>query len=421
MAVLKTGEFFMIRELHQKGWTKTAIAEETGFDRKTISKYIKSDEQPKTKRRKKRESKLEAFKPYLLQRVQEGTTNCIVLLEEIEAMGYEGKSTILRDFIQPYRAQPKKQATVRFETPPGRQAQMDWAEIGEYEVDGRLKNVYAFIIVLGYSRMKYIEFTTDMKIETLMKCHMNAFSYFNGIPAQILYDNMRTVVTKHSPLEIRFNRIFEDFLAYYGVVPRACKPYRPQTKGKVERTVHYLKNNFLQRKREMTLEALNRDIRIWLDQTANKKKHETTQEPPVQRLQKEQPFLQGWGVKPLFPTSKWESREVSKDCFISYLGNKYSVPFRFAGQRVKIRVTLEQQLEIYDELECIAQHPLVSEKAKTSMKAEHFEGILSTKKEQKQKNHHGLATPDSSVSTPVPNVETRSLTAYAAFEEGDSE
>lgn len=326
MTVLKIGEFFMIRELHQKGWTITAIAGETGFDRKTINKYINSEENPKAISRKKRQSKLDPFKPYLQQRIQEGTTNCVVLLEELEALGYEGKSTILRDFVQPFRAQPKKQATVRFETPPGRQAQMDWAEVGQYEVDGRLQEIYAFIMVLGYSRMKYIEFTTDMKMETLMKCHMNAFGYFNGIPAQILYDNMKTVVTKHSPAEIRFNRVFEDFLAYYGVTPKACKPYRPQTKGKVERTVYYLKNNFFQRKHGPTLEDLNQDIQKWLDKTANIKKNETTQEPPVQRLQKEQPFLQAWGVKSLFPISRWEMREVSKDCFVSYLGNKYSVP-----------------------------------------------------------------------------------------------
>ncbi|WP_430757257.1 IS21 family transposase, partial [Pseudobacillus badius] len=201
---------------------------------------------------------------------------------------------------KPYRVQPKKQATLRFETPPGKQAQMDWAEVGMYEVNGRIQKVYAFIMILGYSRMKYIEFTTDMKLETLMKCHMNAFSYFNGLPHHILYDNMKTVVIKHSPIEIRFNRTFEDFLAYYGIVPKACKPNRPQTKGKVERTVHYLKNNFFQRKHEPTLYALNEDIRRWLDQTANKKKNGTTNEPPVQRFQKEQSFLQPWGNQASF-------------------------------------------------------------------------------------------------------------------------
>lgn len=205
------------------------------------------------------------------------------MLEEIQAQSYTGKITLVKDFVQPHRKQVKKQATRRFETAPGQQAQMDWAEVGIYEGDGQPQKIYAFLLVLGYSRMKYIEFTTDMKVETLMKCHMNAFAYFNGVPSQILYDNMKTVVIKYTPVEVRFNRTFEDFLAYYGVTPKACKPYRPQPKGKVERTFDYMKQNFFQRWHEPTLEELNQDIRNWLNRTANKTKNETTQEPPVQR------------------------------------------------------------------------------------------------------------------------------------------
>lgn len=409
----------MIRELHQKGWTKTAIAEETGFDRKTVSKYINNDQVPRSSKRKDKESKLESFKPYVLQRIQEGTTNCMVLFEEIQAMGYEGKTTILREFVKPYRVQPKRQATVRFETPPGKQAQMDWADVGMYEVNGKLQKVYAFIMILSYSRMKYVEFTTDMKLETLMKCHMNAFAYFNGLPEQILYDNMKTVVTKHSPVEIRFNRTFEDFLAYYGIVPKACKPHRPQTKGKVERTVLYLKNNFFQRKHEPTLYALNHNIRKWLDNTANQKKNQTTNEPPVQRLQHEQKFLQTWGIKSLFPTSHWELREVSRDCFISYLGKKYSVPFRYATQKVKVKVTLDHQIEIYDEQECIAQHPILTGKTNVHINLKHYEGLHKIDKEQVRKNPSGFAAKDS-IHNAAPLVEERSLASYAALEEGDS-
>lgn len=420
--MLSEGEFFMIRDLHRKGWSKTAIAKETGFDRKTISKYLKNGKIPKSSPRKKRGSKLDPFKPYLLQRIQEGTTNCVVLLEEIEAMGYEGKSTILQDFIKPFRAEPKRQATVRFETPPGRQAQVDWAEeLGEYEVDGQKKMIYAFIMTLGYSRMKYIEFTTNMKMETLMRCHMNAFSYFNGIPAQILYDNMKSVVIKHSPVEIRFNRKFEDFLAYYGVVPKACKPYRAQTKGKVERLVQYLKGNFFQRRLGFTLEDLNYQVRLWLDNTANKKPNGTTKEPPVLRWQKEQPFLQAWGAKPLFPISYWEVREVSKDCMISYRGNKYSVPHRFVGYQLKIRLSDENELEIFNEQECVIRYPLAQGKAKTVMTPSHYAGLPGAKKEQDAENQLGLATHDSFAPTPVPSVETRPLAVYAAFEEGDTE
>lgn len=136
----------MIRELKQKGWTITAIAREMGFDRKIFGSIYRQRLLLNQKKRTKRESKLDPYKPYLLERIKEGTTNCAVLIEEIREKGYEGKSTILRDFVQTYRDAPKKQATVRFETIPGRQAQVDLAEnVGEFYVDGSKRPLYAFI------------------------------------------------------------------------------------------------------------------------------------------------------------------------------------------------------------------------------------------------------------------------------------
>lgn len=408
----------MIRDLKQKGWTICAISQETGFDRKTIRKYLKDNSAPQTQKRKQRKSKLDPYKPYLLQRIKEGTTNCVVLLEEIQTQGYEGKSTILREFVKPYRAAPKKQATVRYETAPGRQAQVDWAEeIGEFYVDGRKRPLYAFLIILSYSRKRYIEFTTDMTQETLMKCHMNAFAYFQGIPQQLLYDNMRTVVTKHSVKQIRFNKRFEDFLAYYGVVPKACKPYRAQTKGKIEKAVDYLKSNFLQRRLPDTLEELNHEVLKWLDNVVHQKPNQTTQQSPDERFSEERTLLLPWNTKPLYQVKQWELREVSKDCLISYRQNRYSVPYRYAGQRVKIHETNETMLEIYDEYERIAVHPLAEGRHQLTMSPEHYQGLVGTKKEQ-ETNPHGLATPDSP--TPTSNVEGRSLAVYAALEEGEN-
>ncbi|WXB93358.1 IS21 family transposase (plasmid) [Bacillus sp. FJAT-52991] len=407
----------MIRELKQKGWAISAIARETGFDRKTVRNYINAESSPQSKPRAKRPSKLDPYKPYLLERIKEGTTNCAVLIEEIRAMGYQGKSTILRDFVQPYREAPKKQATVRFETAPGRQAQVDWAEdIGEFMVNGEKRSLYAFIMILSYSRKRYIEFTTDMTQETLMKCHMNAFSYFYGMPQQLLYDNMRTVVTKHSLKQIRFNKKFEDFLNYYGIIPKACKPYRAQTKGKVERAVAYLKTNFLKRRLPETLEELNYEVRKWLDEVVHKKRNQTTQQTPNERFEEERGLLLAWNIKPLYPIQQWELREVSKDCLISYKGNQYSVPYRFVGQRLKIRENDEAILEIYDEHECIATHPVIDGKRQMTLESSHYSGLPGTKKEQEM-NLNGLATPDSP--TPTSNVVHRSLAEYAALEEGD--
>lgn len=136
----------MIRELKQKGWTITAIAKETGFGRKTIRKYLHSDAAPQSKKRATKGNMLDPYKPYILEHIKEGTTNCIVLLEEIRKLGYEGKITILRDFVSSYRATPKKRATVRLETTTGRQVQVDWIEnVGEFLLDGVKRLLHAFL------------------------------------------------------------------------------------------------------------------------------------------------------------------------------------------------------------------------------------------------------------------------------------
>lgn len=126
------------------------------------------------------------------------------------------------------------------------------------------------------------------------------------------------------------------------------------------------------------------------------------------------------GSKPLFPIAHWETREVSRDCFVSYRGKRYSVPYRYAGQTVKIKETLDHHLEIYDEHECIATHPILTDKATTRVRMEYYEGLESKEKGMKAKNVEGLTTDDLHSHTLSPNVEKRPLTAYAAMEEGES-
>lgn len=401
----------MIKEFYQKGWTITAIAEETGFDRKTIKKYIEQSELPNYQKRKTRHTKrkklLADYEDYILQRLKEGTTNCVVLLEEIRSMGYQGQMTILRDFVRLYRQKPNKQSSIRYETPPGLQAQMDWAELGERLVDGRSQKLYVFVMVLGFSRMKYMEVTTTMNLEQLMKCHMNAFSYFNGIPKQILYDNMKTVVIKHSPAEIRFNRTFEEFLAYYGVVPKACKPARPQTKGKVESAVGYLKKNFMQRKLPSTLSQMNESLQMWLDQTANKKPNQTTKESPLKRFEAEQDHLLNWNQRPMFPIHKWTEVIVGPKGAINYEGKLYSVPIRFNGRKVKVKQLLDHHIDVFDGLDCIASHPLITGKATSLAQIDHYQD---KEKKEMDVTTNGLATRHNPL--PEPEVEQRSLQVY---------
>jgi len=161
--------------------------------------------------------------------------------------GLHGRHSIVREFVRNKKEQFNEKATVRFETMPGLQGQVDWAFFEDFKVleEGQWKKLYCFLMVLGYSRMRYIEFVMDMSTSTLIRCHQNAFRYFGGYPEEILYDNMRQVVIKRllKQEDSTLNRQFEDFAGFYGFKPILCRPYRGQTKGKVERTVAFVRDN----------------------------------------------------------------------------------------------------------------------------------------------------------------------------------
>lgn len=159
------------------------------------------------------------------------------------------------------------EAVIRFETVPGYQAQVDWKEFGRKTVDGKEKKLYAFTMILGYSRMLCIRFTTDMKSDTVLSCHIMAFRYFGGVLRTILYDNMKTVFVADSDGVFHPQKGLLSLASHYGFTPERCRVRRPQTKGKVERTIGYLDNNFWGRMEgsDVELERLNEDVRCWID------------------------------------------------------------------------------------------------------------------------------------------------------------
>jgi hypothetical protein len=170
--------------------------------------------------------------------------------------------------------------------------QVDWVEFPQ-------DNLSAFVATMGYSRASYVEYVTDEKVETLLSCHINAFAYFGGVPKECLYDNMKTVIIKRNGYgrgKHQFNALFEDFAKHCGFFIKVCKPYRAKTKGKVERFNHYLRYNFhnglrvklAMMKYEMNLDNANAEVLKWLDDTANKRVHQTTLQTPEELLAREQ-------------------------------------------------------------------------------------------------------------------------------------
>jgi transposase len=344
--MLRVEERFVIRELYGKGVSITEIARLTGHDRKTIRAALSQPLLPAPRpARPPRVSRLAPYVPYLEQRLADGVCNAHKLYLEIAKRGYPGKETMVRAFVQPFREARRAQATVRFETAPGEQAQVDWGHFGTIEHRGRAQRLYAFVMTLGWSRAMYLEFTTSMESVWFLRCHVHAFHYFGGAPRQVLHDNLKTAVLDRAPSgAVHWQPQYLDFADYYGFAPRACRPYRAQTKGKVESGVKYVRGNFWVGLRYTDLADLNRQAREWADTVANVRVHGTTGEPPFARLPRE--GLAALAGKPDYDTSLVSYRWSSADCLVSYAGNYYSVPASAARQRLLVRETEHEELVI---------------------------------------------------------------------------
>jgi transposase len=400
--MVKGEEWFMIKDMYRQGLSIAEISRRTGRDRKTVRKVIRSTGPPLGRKGWSRPSKLDPFKGYLVTRMSQGVFNAEKLMGEIKRMGYEGRISILREFIHPFRESHREVATQRFETPPGKQAQVDWAHFGVIDHHGQRRKLSCFVMTLGYSRAMYCEFTVSQDLETFERCHIHAFRYFGGVPDEILYDRVKTVVFyQHPDGSIHWNPAFGDFAHYYGFTPRLCPPYRAQTKGKVEASIKYIRGNFFQGLFLTSLADLNQMALEWLNETANSRVHGTTKEVPFHRLAEEK--LTPVDPRPDYDTSYISWRQVTKDSFISYKGNRYSVPSRHNLRRVLVKETPQGMLELYVGRLKVASHRIEYRRGMVVALPEHLPSHpMPKRKFRLEPRWQNL----------FPEVETRSLQIY---------
>lgn len=288
-----------IKILSRGGLSVRSIAKELGISRNTVRKYLRGEAVKESGRRRPgRPRKLAPYEDWLRRRVETAKpfrVPATVLHREIRAMGFDGTERTVRRFVASLYPEVEPEPVVRYETPPGHQAQMDW---GEYRLDDGSR-VYAFVGMLSFSRWLYFEYVTSMASETLIACHRRMLQDFGGVPGEILYDNMRTVVTQRDAYGCGRHRFHDGIWALSaecGYRPRLCRPYRPQTKGKVERSIHYVANSFFHPLRtrlamegeQLDLARLNAEARLWRADVANVRVHATTNAIPKTRLEKEQ-------------------------------------------------------------------------------------------------------------------------------------
>lgn len=357
--MIKLGELVMILDLHRQGLSVSAIARHLCIDRKTVRSAIAMGlEPPKYKTRQPRARITDPFEPYLKERLAAypGLT-AVRLWREVKERGYAGGYSVLRDCVRDLRPPRTAGFEVRFETPPGEQAQVDFAHFEvEFADDPGVKRVvWLFSMVLGYSRLIWGRFVVHQDLQSVLRCHIAALEAIGGAPREILYDRMKTaVIGEDADGLVVYNRALVDLARHYGFQPRACRPYRPKTKGKVERPFRYIREDFFLGGSFRNLNDLNAQFQHWLDTVANPRMHATTQRVVNEAFAEEKPALKPLPLAPYRTVLNLE-RRVSHEGMVSIGGNLYSVPDTTRRRILDVHV-LADEIRIFEAGALIASH-----------------------------------------------------------------
>ena len=349
----------MILELHRQGLSPTAIARQLGIDRKTVRKYIALGlEPPCYGPRTPRPKCTDGFLAYLRERLgaYPGLT-AVRLWRELGERGFAGGYTAVKRAVQELRPYPVQPFEVRFETPPGLQAQVDLArfEVTFTDEPGTRRIVWLFSLVLGYSRLVWGRFVVHQDLGSVLRCHVAAFEALGGAPREILYDRMKTAVLgEDADGLVVYNRSLLDLARHFGFQPKACRPYRPKTKGKVERPFRYIREDFFLGRSFRNLDDLNVQLRHWLDTVANPRLHATTRQVVNEAFATEKPALATLPLLPYRAVLRLE-RRISQEGMVSVGGNAYSVPDT-ARRRVLEVHSLVDEIRILEAGVLIASH-----------------------------------------------------------------
>jgi transposase len=397
-----------IQELLAQGLSIRAVAHALDLSRNTVRKYAHGMPEPRPRRL--RGSKLDPFKDQIRRWVQEDHLyNCEVMLARLVPLGYTGKVSTIKDFVQPLRPRhPQRHPVQRFETEPGEQLQFDWGEFRYTRADHTHK-LYGFTAILSYSRMRFVIFTKRCTAPIMIQCLLAACEYFGGLPQAVLTDRMKTVLLSSDGITHHWHPLFEDWTTSVGVIPRVCRPRSPQTKGKVERSIGVIKQSFWAGCQFTDIHDLNRQARAWCDRR-NALIHATTRERPLDRWPHE--HLRALPQDFAWQRFRCEDRRVTWDGYVSYDGVLYGVPADagVVGQQVQVSC-VDETVVIWAQGQPIVRHAQRAESGTIVTHPAQFAAVppASTFRHA----HVPLAT-----QLPTPPVERRSLAEYDALCEG---
>lgn len=391
----------------------SAIARRFDVDRKTVRRCLRQTTWQPYQRAARTDTVLAAHAEFLRTRAPAVQYSARILYQELrQQRGYAGSYETVKRFVQPLRAVrlQAERALVRFETPPGHQSQIDW---GQARVHFRHQAVtlHVFVLTLGFSRRGFYRACRTETLPEFLDAHERAFEHFGGHTREHLYDRPRTVCTGGYGRGVVWNPTFKAFADYWSFEPRVCRPYRAQTKGKVESGVKYWRRNFLPGRTFIDDADFGEQLTQWMTEIADVRVHGTTHERPIDRFAQEQPQLLATAGQPSFRLEARLPRVVAGDYLISVDTNRYSVPFTLIGQTVEVH-RHGTTLEIRHRGELVARHAELAGKHQVQIVPEHGPGAIARITRQRRSTVGPVATDPRTLGT---EVEVRDLALYDAL------
>jgi len=344
-----------ILTLYKQGVSQRQISKITNTHRKTVRRIILKykDSKIETPAPYKRKSFIDSWHKQIIE-LMTHRLSTVRIYEKLQDQGFKASYSALTRHIRKHNI--KQNTCIRFHSNAGEEAQVDFGDVGkQFDCNGKLRKAYIFNMHLSYSRFDYYEVVFDQKIDTWIKCHINAFRFFKGVPEVIKLDNLKAGVTNAIPYEPIYQKEYKRMAEHYGCLLSPCRPYQPQEKGKVESGIKYVKNNFFPGRSFNNNHEMNQQLERWFDRS-NQRIHGTTKAKPIDLFsEKESKQLT---VLPIieFEISSWYIRKVSKDCHITLDNNYYSVPAKYVSTEITATIGFEI-IKIYSEEVLVATHP----------------------------------------------------------------
>ncbi len=352
------------------------LAQRFDMSPRTIRKWLKEDYRPR--KSGKRASKLDPFKGRIMGLLDKHPYSGAQIYDILREEGFTGGITIVRDYLQKVRPR-NKEPYLTLSFAPGECAQVDWGEWSSVPVGNTNRRLSFFVMVLGYSRMLYVEFSLSQSQEHFLSCHRHAFEFFGGVPAKIMCDNCKTAVISHPyGLAPVYNERYLDFAGYYGFEIKACNVRKAHEKGMVENAVGYVKGNFLSGRPINQFESLNPAVSVWLDGTANSRLHGRTKSRPVDMFVAEKSQLLPLPLHP-YDCATIKTVRANSQFRVQLETNRYSVPAKYAGANLLLKCYPER-LCFYDEEKLVAEHLRSYERHQDFEDPEHVKPVLERKR-----------------------------------------